>query len=187
MSNTTSNVTAGKPKIGGAVFKAPVGTTLPTSTSESISAFTEMGYISDAGVINSNSPSTTAIKAWGGDTVLNVQTEKPDTYHMVFIETSREAVLETVYGADNVDGTLSTGITISANSADLDHQSLVIDMVLRDGGAKRIVIPDCQATTIGDITYADGSVVGYDVTFSCYPDEDGNTHYEYLLGGTSSI
>lgn len=181
--NDATNVTAGKPKVGGAVFKAPLGTELPTTATGSLaSGFEDLGYISDAGVTNSNSPSNQSVKAWGGDIVLDVQTEKPDTWKFALIETSRKAVLEMVYGADNVDGDLASGISISANSDELEAQSIVIDMVLRDGGAKRVVLPNCKITAIADITYSDSSAVGYDITLSCYPDENGNTHYEYILG-----
>lgn len=188
MSNTATNVTAGKPKVEGAVYRAPLNTTLPTTVSETLdSAFEALGYISDAGVVNSNSPSNTAIKAWGGDTVLDIQTEKPDTFKMAFIEAMNTDVLKMVYGDDNVSGDLTDGITIEANSKELECQSLVIDMLLKDGAAKRIVLPNCKVTSIADITYADNSAVGYEVTLSCYPDEDGNTHYEYIAGARSSF
>ena len=187
--NDANNVTAGKPKVGGAVYRAALGTTLPTDALSNLAAaFKDMGYISDAGVTNSNSPSNTAIKAWGGDTVLDIQTEKPDTFKMVFIETTREEVLKAVYGDENVTGDIDDGMTITANSKELVGQSLVIDMVLRGGGAKRVVLPNCKITALADITYSDGAAVGYDATFSCYPDESGNTHYEYIIGaGGASI
>lgn len=176
-----SNVTAGKPKVGGAVYRAPLGTTLPESVTDTLdAAFKELGYISDAGVKNSNSPSNTAIKAWGGDTVLDVQTEKPDTFQMNFIEATNVEVLKTVYGDDNVSGTLATGITITANSQEQNNQVLVIDMVLKNGSVKRIVLPDCKVTAVADIVYSDSTAVGYDTTLSAYPDSDGNTHYEYI-------
>ena len=42
MANNKANVTTGKPKVGGAVFRAPVGTTLPTDASTALnSAFKE--------------------------------------------------------------------------------------------------------------------------------------------------
>ena len=180
MSNS-SNVSAGKPMITGAVFVAPVGTSLPTSTTASLAAaFKDLGYISDAGVVNSNSPSNTAIKAWGGDTVLDVQTEKPDTFKMNFIEATNEDVLKLVYGSANVTGSLSSGLTIKANSEEQNEVSVVIDMVLKDDCAKRIVLPKAKVTAVGDITYADASAIGYDTTLSCHPDDSGNTHYEYL-------
>lgn len=182
MSNS-QNVTAGKPKITGAIYRAPIGTSLPTSTTESLAAaFKELGYVSDAGITNSNSPASTSIKAWGGDTVLDVQTEKPDTFKMQFIEATNIEVLKQTYGDDNVTGSLENGITIKANSKEQNTQSLVIDMILKNGATKRIVLPCCKVTAVGDITYADGSAIGYDTTLSCYPDATGQTHYEYILG-----
>jgi hypothetical protein len=179
--NDANNVTAGKPKVGGAVYRAALGTTLPTDALSNLAAaFKDMGYISDAGVTNSNSPSNTAIKAWGGDTVLDVQTEKPDTFKMNFIEATNEDVLKLVYGSANVSGSLASGLTIKANSEEQNEVSVVIDMVLKDDCAKRIVLPKAKVTAVGDITYADASAIGYDTTLSCHPDDSGNTHYEYL-------
>lgn len=183
--NNSLNVNAGKPKIGGAVFRAPVGTTLPESVSATLNdAFKNLGFISDAGVVNSNSPSNTSIKEWGGATVLDIQTEKPDTFKMAFLESTNLEVLKTIYGDDNVTGDLTTGAKVEVNADELPTQSLVIDMVLKNDGAKRVVLPNCKVTTVSDITYAGSDAVKYEVTFSCYPDSDGNTHIEYIKGGT---
>ena len=180
--NTSTNVTAGKPKITGAVFVAPLGTTIPTDATSALdNAFECCGYISDAGVVNTNTASTTAVKAWGGDTVFDIQTEKPDQWKLTFIEHKNLAVLKTVYGSENVTGDLDTGITITANSKDLDTQIFVIDMLLRDNTAKRVVLPAAKVTSVGDITYSDSAAVGYETTLGAYPDTDGNTHYEYII------
>ena len=182
MGNVASNVSAGKPLATGAIHVAPKGTPLPESTSASLnSAFKNLGYCSDAGLTNTTGLETTDIKAWGGDTVLSVQTSKDDKYKFVLIEVLNVEVLKFMYGASNVSGTLSTGITINVNNDEMDEVSVVIDMILRDNTAKRIVIPDCKISEIGDIVYSDSEAVGYDTTVTCLPDEDGNTHYEYLL------
>lgn len=183
--NNSLNVNAGKPKIGGAVFRAPVGTTLPESVSATLSsAFENLGFISDAGVVNSNSPSNTSIKEWGGATVLDIQTEKPDTFKMAFLESTNLEVLKTIYGDDNVTGDLETGAKVEVNADEPPVQSMVIDMVLKNEGAKRVVLPRCKVTSVSDITYAGSDAVKYEVTLSCYPDDSGNTHIEYIKGGT---
>jgi hypothetical protein len=43
----------------------------------------------------------------------------------------------------------------------------------------RIVIPDGQVTERGDVTYANGEAIGYDVTVTAYPDDSGVKAYIY--------
>ena len=176
-----SNVTTGKPKKGGAVFRAPLGTTLPNdATTELDEAFICLGYCGEDGLTNANSPESDSIKAWGGDTVLTYQSAKEDTFSFVLIEALNPDVLKAVYGDENVDGTLDTGITVKANSNEQQAAAWVIEQVMRDGAHKRIVIPSAAVTEVGDITYSDEEAVGYETTITATPDEDGNTHYEYI-------
>lgn len=177
-----SNVSAGKPKITGAISVAPVGTTLPTSPTEELdAAFEGLGYCSDAGLTNGTNLETNNIKAWGGDTVLVIQSSKEDTYNFVLIEIKNVNVLKFVYGSANVSGDLENGITIIANNKDVDQVSIVIDMILSGNTLKRIVIPTASVSEIGDLTYSDEDAVGYDTTVNCIPDTNGNTHYEYMI------
>lgn len=181
MANKASNVSAGKPKISGAIYAALKGTTLPTDTSSELdAAFKALGYCSDDGLTNGTNLETTDIKAWGGDTVLNIQTSKDDTFQFTLIEVLNSDVLKFVYGADNVTGDLDNGLTVTVNNAEVDEVAIIIDMVMRGNVAKRIVIPDCKISDIADIVYSDSAAVGYQTTVTCIPDEDGNTHYEYL-------
>lgn len=177
----TEHVTAGKPKVGGHVYRAPLGTTIPTTAVATLAtAFVDMGYISEDGVTNSNSPESDTIKAWGGTPVLNVQTSKDDTYQLTFISAMNAEVQKMVYGDDNVTGTdVSTGIAVTANAKELEDYIYVIDMIAKGNVAHRVVIPQAKPTAIGDITYTDSDVVGYDTTLGCTADASGNTHYEY--------
>ena len=94
-------------------------------------------------------------------------------------------MLKAYYGDDNVTGTLETGITITANADELPEKAWVVDMVMRGGALKRVVMPRGRVTTTDEITYADGETVGYGVTVTAYPDTSGNTHYEYIKAASS--
>lgn len=180
---TATNVTAGKPKIAGAVSVAALGTTLPTTADEALAAgFANLGYISDAGLTNDNARTVDEIKAWGGDVVLTVQSEKTDTFSTVLIETLNVDVMKAVYGDENVSGDLTNGITVNVNAQELEEKSWIVDMIMRNGVLKRIVIPNGKITTTEAITYADNDVTGYGITLTAYPDANGNTHYEYIKG-----
>lgn len=177
----TQKVTYGKPKIGGAVSVAPLGTELPTDALTELSLeFSNLGYISEDGLTNENSPETENIKAWGGDVVLVTQTDKEDTFGFKLIEALNVAVLKFIYGADNVSGDIDTGIKVKANAKELEPVSIVVDMVVQSA-LKRIVIPNAKITEVAEIEYKDDDAVGYDVTVQAVPNTDGDTHEEYII------
>lgn len=187
MAHTATNVTAGKPKKGGHAYRAPLGTKLPTSATETLdTAFKSLGYFSEDGLTNANSPTSEKLKAWGGDTVLNFQTEKPDTFKFTMIEALNVDVLKAVYGDKNVTGDLTAGIHIKANSEEQVDCCWVFDMVLKNSVAKRIVVPCASVTAVGEIVYAGNKAVGYDTTISAVPDEGGDTHHEYIIASAAA-
>lgn len=185
-SNNVSNVTAGKPKVGGSVYRAPLETPLPEDATTALNqAFKCLGYISDDGITNATEKETEEIKAWGGDTVLRPQTSFADSFSMTFIEALNTEVLKTARGDGNVTGDLTQGITVKVNSNEDTPHVYVIEQVFNGNVAARTVIPNATVTEIGEVTYVDGEPVGYEITLGCMPDSTGQTHYEYYKAATS--
>lgn len=180
MANNVANVSAGKPKVGGAIYYCKgTPSTAPTDTSSTLTGFTCLGYVSEDGLTNNNTPESDNTKAWGGDTVLTLQTSKEDTFGFKLLEVLNADVLKLVYGEANV--TEASGkITITANNKELDHGAFVFDMVLNSSKVKRIYVPIATPTKIGEIAYKDSEAVGYDITITASPDSSGNTHYEWI-------
>lgn len=188
MSDST-NVSAAKPAVGGAISTAALGTALPTdATTKLISAFVNLGYISEDGVTNENTRETEEIKAWGGDTVASPQTEKTDKFKYTLIEVTNVDVLKEVFGSGNVTGDLSSGIKVEVNSEELDIRVVVIDTILNNGILKRMVIPRGKIVEMSEVVYKDDEVTGYEVTVQAFPDDSDkkNTHYEYIKGAAKA-
>lgn len=186
--NSVSNVTAGKPKVGGSIYRAPLGTDVPTDATTALdTAFKCLGYVSDEGVTNSTSIESEDIKAWGGDTVLTPQTGKTDTFQLSLLESINVEALKAYFGDDNVTGTsISTGLSIKCNSKELQPSIWVVEMIAAGNIPHRVVIPNAKPTELEDITYVDNDPVALGMTLTALPDEDGNTHYEYF-GGAEAL
>lgn len=190
MANKASNVVAGSPLATGGILIGDLTSAAPTTALSALAGFSAAGYIGEDGVTETNERSTDRIRAWGGDTVKVVQTEHNVTYQFTFLETLNADVLKAVYGEDNVTTTASTASTgtlheVAINASALPHKSYVFEV--KDGSAKiRIYVPDGQITEVGEVTYSDSEVVGYQVTVEAFADELGNKAYKFLDNGIFS-
>jgi len=145
----------------------------PTAVSSALTGFTGLGYVSEDGVTESRDRSTNDIKAWqNADTVRTVVTEANLSYTFRLIETNAET-LELFYGSAAAGGDLTVIPSTTGG-----RKSFVIDVV--DGTELlRIYIPQGEVSEVGDVVYASGEAIGYEVTIRAYPDS--------TLGGSARI
>lgn len=185
--NDADNVSFGKPKSTGAVYVAPEGTTLPTTAWEALDdAFAGLGYVSEDGLVNGVETDVEEVNAWGGDLVLSGQTTFKEMFTVNLIETNAEA-LKVYYGEDNVVVEGDGSITVNQKNEMLPRCVVVFELVMTGGRIKRIVVPNAQiADRSGEITYVDGEAIAYPAVFVAYPDENGQTHTEYIATALSS-
>lgn len=182
MANIATNASVGKPKIGGAIYVAPLTATLPTDATTALGAdFKCLGYVSDDGCTNTRESSTGNINAWGGDSVINFGSVTGDKFKFTLLEVLNVDVLKTVYGESNVTGDLTTGIEVKVKSSLPDPKAWVIETILTDGAIKRMVIPQAAVNEVGDVTYKDEEAIGYETTIAALPDATGVYHYEYII------
>ena len=85
MATNSDNVLVG---VTGAIYKAPAGTTLPTSAYAALDvAFKELGFVTEEGVTEAQLTQVTNLRAWQNGTVVRkVQTEHDVTYQFTLME-----------------------------------------------------------------------------------------------------
>jgi len=188
MANTVSNVVAGKPLSTGGVLVAPFGTAMPTAVATAPNAsFKAIGYVGEDGVTEGGERTTEKIKAWGGDIVKVLQTDHSLTFAFTMIETLNADALKTVYGDANVattppTTTVGTLQAVTVTGEQLPHKAWIIEV--KDGVARvRICVADGQITEVGEVTYSDGSVIGYPVTLEAFPNASGVKAMKYSDDG----
>ena len=173
-----SEVTIGAAAATGAIWVAPKGTTLPTDASTTLaSAWTLLGFTSDAGVQISETSNNAAIRAWEGRVeVYNLRTEYTEQVSFTPIQCNGD-VAKLIWGDDNVSVS-DNSITAKYSGKTLEPVCIVIETTPRDNIVKRYC-GTFQLTERGQSTMDGTHIDGRQLTFNAIADEDGYTMYEY--------
>jgi hypothetical protein len=160
MATDSSNV---RVAVTGEVSVAPTATAAPTAVDTALTGFVGLGYVGEDGITESRERSTTDIKAWqNADTVRTVVTDANLSYTFKLIETT-EASLELFYGA----AVASEKLVVTPATTG-GRKSFVFD--IEDGAdLLRIYVPEGEVAEVGDVVYASGEAIGYEVTVRAYP------------------
>jgi hypothetical protein len=162
MALDANNVVVG---ITGKVYLGATNAAAPTSSTSTLSGFTELGYVSADGVTFSNERSTNQIRAWqNADLVREVVTEGTTTYQFTLMET-KEEVIEAYFGGTMVDGKIQVVPTATGG-----RKSFVIDVV--DGPkAIRHYVPVGEILSVEAQQIQNGEAVAYGMTVTAYVTE----------------
>lgn len=82
----------------GVVYVAPKGTALPTDSDSSMSAYTDLGYVTADGVAFSFGRETTDLDAWQGTKVRTLTTREPKTVSFTLMETNADTLVTALGG-----------------------------------------------------------------------------------------
>lgn len=159
--------------ITGELYSGPLGTARPTDSTTALNAaYIGLGYVSEDGVTEAHEDTVQDIIAWQNATVVRAtRTESKMTLAMTLIETKGE-VLELYHPGSSVEVVAAGQWKLDIPVPTTDRRQFVLDVI--DGTKHlRVDIPNGEVTERGEITYANGEPIGYQVTITCYPDPAG--------------
>ncbi len=172
----------------GLVWMAPSGSTAPTDASTSLAAaWKNMGGITEAGISIKQSTSTTKKKFYGSAAVQRtLVTDQETTIDVAFGEVNAR-VMEVFWrkALNSITPAVTTGAwATTAGAYTRQLYALVADIV--DGNNRlRFYFPSVEVTNQGDIKVSNSETIEWGVTFSAYPDTNGN--YVYPFGALPSL
>lgn len=182
--------TADQTNATGAIFSAPLGTTVPTSAVDTLdAAFTDSGYVSEDGLSFSPEISTTDINEWNGALVRRIKETFNGTLSWSHLETNEQSLRNT-FGDAAVTVTAATQthgkqIAVAINGELPAAKAWVFK--LKDGDNRMlIVVPNGQVTTIEDVDFTSSDAIMWGVQLACYPDANGNSLYIYTDDGVTT-
>jgi hypothetical protein len=154
--------------VTGEVLVGATSATAPTGTGSATTGFTALGGVTDDGLVETRDRDTDDIVLWQNAAIARtVVTSSALTFNFRLAETKKE-VVELFYGT-TVTTAASEGnfLIIPANTG--GRKAFIIDVV--DGAElRRIYIPQGEVTEVGDVTYASGEPISYEVTITAYLD-----------------
>lgn len=178
-SNNTDNVSSAKGVKGGYIFRAPVGTKLPTDIKTVLDpAFKVLGFISEDGYVESLETDSEDIVDMNGDLMDSPQTSRVESAQFTLAEIKADT-LKVQYGEENV--TDANGIiTVKHNGDSVTTSAYVLELLLKNGRRWRKVVPKGQSSELDDLTIAVGELCARALTMKYLTDEQGNTCYDYF-------
>lgn len=184
--NNKANVSTTRGVAGGYLFRAPVGTSLPSAADYPTffstaldSAWENVGYLTTDGVSRSTDGDSDEMQDMNLDVVDVMDAAKTDTITFHPMEVS-PASMKLQYGSANVSVADSGVMTVKSKwSLASEHCCYIARFILKNGRRWDRVIPDAVVSNLGEETQNKSTGTGRDVTLKLSADSDGTTIYDY--------
>lgn len=161
--------------------------TLPTDATTTLNAsvFKEVGALSDDGTVASSSQEFNNIYMWQNNALAAAL---PGQYDRKFTFTCLEQNSQTLniaFGGSTLTQQ-AWGVSIAEKAPGRDIRAWVLHGI--DGTRLwRIVVPQGQITSKGDVTWASTDVAGMEVEVTAFPDASNNYAYHYIYDSTLTL
>ena len=153
--NVNNSFIGTAPADGGVLFRAEVGTPLPTDATTALdAAFGDHGAVGEDGVAVNQTRNSADIRMLGGDVFASPQTEYTEEMVVTLLEDDNDEVLKSAFGNANVEKTEATTTegtkrVIYHTSDPLPISTWVADLVSGTKN-KRYVIEHGRVTSVGE-------------------------------------
>lgn len=145
-----------------------------------------LGYISEDGVTFTTDIDSEDVKDWSGSIIDSPLSSYGESASCTFLE-SRESVLKTVFGDENVSTTAGV-TTVRHNAKFTTPHMFVFDSVVSDTVVKRTIIPRGRIIERDDLEMNNSDLMGYSPTIKCLASTgyDGDVYREFFYDTTAS-
>lgn len=174
-----AEIMAPSPNVMGGIWRAPLGTTVPTDSSTALdAAFVQLGYADDDGVTRKEDRPNTKQYAWGGQLVASLQEHYACTFTFKLLQVISPDVLMAAHSDDNVTVTAATSTTGTVTKTLLNPKINLNSIWVIEGfyqqATMRLIIPIARITQIGDYKITHKALSVYDLTLEAFPDANGD-------------
>jgi len=186
-------IAAPSPVVGtGGLWRATLGTTLPTDTTTSLAnTYKSLGYIGEDGVTIAIDRPSTPQYSWGGWKVASLQQHYNPSLSFKLLQVLDPDVLKAVHSDTNVTVTAATQsagtITQVAWNPKLNVNSVWVVGGFYQTATFRLAIPDARITTVRDQRLSHQTLAVWDCTLELFPDSSGNFAYQIWDDGVVAV
>lgn len=169
------NIQIVRPVVNGAAWCAGSSATLPTTASEALTGFSTLGWLTEDGISMSINKETTDIHGFGGDVAVSIQTSHDVEFTFRPMEWN-ETVAKEMFGSANVT---ANAATVKVTGDTPEQKKYVFDLRGRNNQLIRVVVPNCQITSLGEFPFKHNEPMSAEFTLKAFPDASGVKAYIY--------